>query len=196
VGRVDAAAEPSDPAERDLVAEGIGQAFDRIGTGDGIAVEVEEVVQLAEPERSVTQEDGEAGGAQRSAPEPAVLVGEGWKRFVSGLGRTPASAPFDPRPESLAQGIELVEELVSLRREGEELLVDRGQPRERFLAFEVEAEAHRSAEPGLEPHRRHAAFWAERCWHRDLLVTISPVRGSATSRDAGAVRWRHHVGEV
>jgi hypothetical protein len=73
--RVDAAFDPTGPPATNLVAHGVGEGLDRCRTGDAVAVDVEERLQLGQRERAVAAQDGQARRPQRAAPEEAVLGG-------------------------------------------------------------------------------------------------------------------------
>jgi hypothetical protein len=60
VDLVDAALDPARPPAPNLVAHGIREQLDGVLTGDAVAVEVQQRVELAQCEAAVSAQDGEA----------------------------------------------------------------------------------------------------------------------------------------
>ena len=108
-----------------VVAEGVGECFDGVLAGDGVAGSVEFGVEFGEGEGAVLFEDVAAVGAEASSPEGCGVVWGGWDGFASVGGG--ASAEFgEVDPESVVEGASLEVELVALAAELADLLVEFG----------------------------------------------------------------------
>ena len=102
VHRVDPAPHPLGAPPADLIGHGVGQGLDGDRTGDCIAVEVQQGVQLGQGLGAMTDQNGDAGRAQATTPEVAVF---GWERPQGSPtvgGGPPPVVVLDSWPESVS----------------------------------------------------------------------------------------------
>jgi hypothetical protein len=121
---VGAALGTTNPVLGELVAHGVGERLHGTGTVDGVAVQVEQGVELVEPEAAVALQQGQAGGAEGSADQHRGVALRRWRRWLVVTGRAAAVAPLGARPEAIAGGAERVEDLEAARGESLEIGVE------------------------------------------------------------------------
>jgi hypothetical protein len=68
VHRVDPALHPMGAPPSDLIGHGVGQRLDGDRTGDRVAVEMQEGMQLGQGLGAMTDQNGDAGRAQAATP--------------------------------------------------------------------------------------------------------------------------------
>lgn len=80
---------------------------------DGVAVGVEQLVELGERGLAVAQQKRQARAPQGAATEPAGLGRDGRQRILVVVGRTSAAVVGHDGPQRVAQFVELVEQVAT-----------------------------------------------------------------------------------
>jgi len=138
---VHAALDPLGTPTADLVAQRVGERLDRLRPTHRVAIDVEEVVELAQRQGAVAPEDGEARRSQSAPPQRVMIAGEQGEGSLV-VGRWSASlVGRDDGPELAAELLEPIDELDPLGREREQVRIELGQPAERIVAVDVKADA-------------------------------------------------------
>jgi hypothetical protein len=141
------------PSLANLVGHGVGQRLDGCPRVDGVAVEVQQLVELVETQPTVAAEDGEACRSKLAAPERKALVVERWERRLVVTRWSATVAPVDPRPELIAKAGELVDDRPSRRPEFGEPIVDPVQARQEVVALDLETDTNAAIETcGVADH--------------------------------------------
>ena len=146
---VDAAAETDRAAHVVLVGQGVCEGLHGCAAGDLVAVAVDEVVELAERERSVPAEQDEAGGAEPAAPERECIGRHRRERLLVVGGWAAALRFGGDGPELLADAAEVGQDLEPLEGEGGELGVDLIELVQRGVALDLDADPRGRAEAGV-----------------------------------------------
>ena len=179
VDPVHAPLDPLGASAADLVAERVGERLDRLGPADGVAVDVQQVMELAQRQGSVASEDGETGRPQAAAPQGAVIGGQERERSLVVSRWTATLVGLDDRPEQLSGLVERVEELDALLGEREQVGVELGEAGEGLVALHVQAHSLVAKELGGPAVRCEAvAFGGMRHGgHGVRTLGVGPVAG-------------------
>ena len=111
---VTAAPDPDEAAATHLGPGGVGEGLHGVGAIDGVAVEVEKVVDLRQIELAVVAEDADDGVPKPPTPE-ADRVGDGWAQWWAVVDRrAPGVEARDPRPEPVSHVSQPAQELAPL----------------------------------------------------------------------------------
>jgi hypothetical protein len=110
LGSVDPSLQPYRPPGRRLPAEGVGERLDRVGAVDGVPVQVEEGVELDEPQRAVAVQQGQAGSSQCVATKRFRVGDDGWEGNSAGRGWPPAAVVGELGPQPVVERPGLVDD--------------------------------------------------------------------------------------
>lgn len=165
-----AAGGPDEPALAHLVAHGVGQGLDWFRAGDGVAVQVEQRVQLVQAKTPVVPQQRETRRTQRTTREQSRLLVQRWDRWLVVPGWTATVTPLGSRPEAVAQLAQLIDDGEAFGAQRVQLAVDLGQPSEQLVALDLELDADGSIEARLVPERELAvgAEWGGWLGHGDV----------------------------
>jgi hypothetical protein len=124
---VDPTLDATDMVLGDFVAHGVGQGFDWRWGADGVAVQVQERVQLDERQSTVTTQDGHTRRAERPAADVGRVGAEGAQGWVVERGGSAAMTLGCDGPELVAELIQLGGRRHALVVEGDQLPIDAAQ---------------------------------------------------------------------
>lgn len=148
---VAAACDAPEPAESNLVADRIGQALRRVGSGDRVAVVVDPGLDLAEGERSLVAQDRSGDGAQGPTVHTPGM-GLGRRDRCSGHRRWPTAALAGHLgPQAGAVVVATSEGVQALAREHVDGAVDLADAVQQAIPVGVELDPGRPGEPSPPP---------------------------------------------
>jgi hypothetical protein len=181
---VDAALDSDQPSLPNLVSHRISQRLDRRPRPDRIAVEVQEVVELLEPQAPVTAENRKARGAEMSTPQGLALIVQGRQRRFVVAPRSSPVTPVDPWPEAITKLGEASEQRTTNTTEFLERVVDVSELRQQVVPLDLEANADAAVQAGGVPDHE-LTVWTD--WMRGLGHDCAPsgcgvVRTASRSR--------------
>lgn len=145
------------PTLGQLVAHRVGEGLHGSGAADGVAVQVQQGVELVEAQPAIATQQREAGGAERSADQAGRLGLQRWWRRLVVAGRATTVAPLGAGPEAVTQVAELAEDGEAARRERFELGVEDAQLVQEGVASDLQIDAGPDGETGGVTHGELAA---------------------------------------
>jgi hypothetical protein len=154
---VGAALGATDAVLGELVPHRIGERLHRAGAVDGVAVQVEQGVELVEAEDAVALQQREAGGAQGSTDQHRRVGLRRRRRWLVVAGRAAAVAPLGARPQAITGRAQRFEDLEAAGGESLEVGVEGAQLVQQRVALHLQVEAQSTAQAGGVAHRELAA---------------------------------------